>query len=193
LSALVSRVTGSPHTASGSQLQSIQVEGAEASGSQSVGIRSEVETLGHGYVTSPLVTLGKRKPRWFQETLKEAKDNFEEPKRLFRERKAPKRLGSYLVMVTSIIDLEPTTFAQEFDQQVWREAMLEEYDSIIRNEVWEVVLRLVRKSVVTSIWLYKTKYVADGSIEKHKAQFVARGFSHIEGFEYDETFSPVAI
>jgi hypothetical protein len=51
--------------------------------------------------------------------------------------------------------------------------MVEEYDSIVRNDVWEVVPRPVGKSVVTSRWLYKTKYVADGSIEKHKARFVA--------------------
>jgi hypothetical protein len=80
-------------------------------------------------------------------------------------------------MVTSITDAEPDTFAQEIDQQVWREAMLEEYDSIMRNDVWEVVSRPVGKLVATSRWLYKTKYVADGSIEKHKARFVAREFS----------------
>jgi hypothetical protein len=68
--------------------------------------------------------------------------------------------------------------------------MLEEYDSIMRNDVWKVVSRLGRKSVVTSRWLYKTKYVADDSIEKHKAQFVARRFSQIEGV-YDETFTSV--
>jgi hypothetical protein len=80
-------------------------------------------------------------------------------------------------MVTSITDSEPETFAQAVDQQVWRDAMLEGYDSIMRNDVWEVVSRPVGKSVVPSRWLYKTKYVADGSIEKHKARFVAQGFS----------------
>jgi hypothetical protein len=50
--------------------------------------------------------------------------------------------------------------------------MLEEYDFIMRDDVWEVVPRPVGKSFVTSRWLYKTKYVADGSIEKHNAQFV---------------------
>jgi len=48
------------------------------------------------------------------------------------------------------------------------------------------------KLVVTSRWLYKTKYVADGNIEKHKARSMARGFSQIERADYDETFSPVA-
>jgi hypothetical protein len=93
--------------------------------------------------------------------------------------------------VTSIRDTEPQTFAQAVDQQGWREAMVEEYDSIVRNDVWEVVLRPVGKSILTSRWLYKTKYDADGSIEKYKARFVARGFSQIEGVDYDETFTPV--
>jgi hypothetical protein len=46
--------------------------------------------------------------------------------------------------------------------------------------------------VVTSRWLYKLKHVANGSIENYKARFVARGFSQVEGVDYDETFAPVA-
>ena len=70
--------------------------------------------------------------------------------------------------------------------------MMEEYNSIMKNDVWEVVPRHKGKSVVTSKWLYKLKHVADGSIEKYKAHFVARGFSQVEGVDYDETFAPVA-
>ena len=67
-----------------------------------------------------------------------------------------------------------------------------EYASIMKNDVWEVVPRPEGKFVVTSRWLYKIKYFADGSIEKYKARFVARGFSQVEGVDYDETFAPVA-
>jgi hypothetical protein len=45
---------------------------------------------------------------------------------------------------------------------------------------------------MTSKWIYKMKHVVDGSIEKYKARIVARGFSQIEGVDYDDTFAPVA-
>ena len=94
-----------------------------------------------------------------------------------RRSKALDRFCSYLAVVTYITHSEPSSFEEAVDHRVWREAMVEEYDSIMRNEVWEVVPRPEGKSVVTSRWIYKVKYAADGSIEKHKARFVARGFS----------------
>ena len=70
--------------------------------------------------------------------------------------------------------------------------MIKEYQSIMKNDVWDVFPRPEGKSVVTSKWIYKIKHAADSSIEKYRARFVARGFSQKEGIEYEETFAPVA-
>ena len=50
--------------------------------------------------------------------------------------------------------------------------MNEEYESITKNDVWDVVPRPKDKFVVTSKWLYKIKHGANGSVEKFKARFV---------------------
>jgi hypothetical protein len=42
--------------------------------------------------------------------------------------------------------------------------------------------------VVTSKWVYNIKHAVDGSMDKYKARFVARGFSQKEGEEYEEMF-----
>ena len=55
--------------------------------------------------------------------------------------------------------------------------MVEEYTSIMKNDVWDIVPRSKGKSVVSSKWLYKVKHATNGSIEKFKERFVARGFS----------------
>ena len=70
--------------------------------------------------------------------------------------------------------------------------MTKEYQSTMKNDVWDIVLKPENKSVVSSKWIYKIKHAIDGSIEKYKAIFVARGFSQKEGIDYEETFSPVA-
>ena len=46
--------------------------------------------------------------------------------------------------------------------------------------------------MVGSRWIYKIKYVADGSVEKYKARFVAKGYAQKEGIDYEETFATVA-
>jgi hypothetical protein len=94
--------------------------------------------------------------------------------------------------MSSIIDSEPSSFEKAASQQVWKDAMMEEYQSIMKNDVWDMVPTPEGKSVVTSKWIYKIKHVVDGSIEKYKAKSVARGFSQNEGVDYAETFAPIS-
>jgi hypothetical protein len=69
--------------------------------------------------------------------------------------------------------------------------MTEEYQSIKKNDVWDIVPRPKGKFVVTSKWIYKIKHTADGSVDKYKTRFVARGFSQVERIDYEETFALV--
>ena len=95
-------------------------------------------------------------------------------------------------LVRKCVVNEPSSFEEAVEDPAWVDAMVEEYDSIVRNSAWEIVPRLEGKSVVGSRWIYKVKQAADGSVEKYKAIFVSRGFSQIEGINYEETFAPVA-
>ena len=72
---------------------------------------------------------------------------------------------------------ESSSFEEAMEDPAWVDSMVEECDSIVRNSAWEIVPRPEGKSVVGSRWIYKVKKAADGSVEKYKARFVARGFS----------------
>ena len=94
-------------------------------------------------------------------------------------------------LLFDIIDAKHSSYTEVVEKKVWKDAMFEEYQSILKNDVWDIVPRPKGKSVVASKWIYKIKHAADGSIEKYKARFVACGFSEKEGIDYEETFAPV--
>lgn len=87
---------------------------------------------------------------------------------------------------------EPETFAEAFQNSDWSKAMQEEIAALKRNQTWELVPKPRDVEPFSCKWVYKIKRRTDGSIERHKAHLVARGFSQQYGLDYDETFSPVA-
>jgi hypothetical protein len=79
--------------------------------------------------------------------------------------------------MTSLVNAKPSTFEEAVKKKEWKEAMMEEYQSIMKNDVWEIMPTLEGKSVVTSKWVYKINHAIDGIIDKYKERFMARGFS----------------
>ena len=73
--------------------------------------------------------------------------------------------------MSKCIVTKPSSFQEAMQEPTWVDAMVEEYDSIVRNSAWEIFPRLVNKLVVGSRWIYKVKQVVDGGIEKYKARF----------------------
>jgi hypothetical protein len=133
----------------------------------------------------------KRRPTWACEIIQDV-EKYGAPYEYLREGKKPRPYCNYVTFLCDIIDVEPTCYEEAARNKVWKDAMIEEYRSIIKNDVWDVFLRPKEKLVVSSKWIYKTKHSTYGNIEKYKARFMARGFSQKEGIYYEETFSPMA-
>ena len=107
-----------------------------------------------------------------------------------RERRKPDRYGEW-VNIAEIKDPSSYEEAMHRDKSKWQEAMEAEFNSLQKNEVWDLVQLPEGRKVVGSKWVFKTKITPDGSVDRHKARLVAKGFSQKYGMDYDETFSPV--
>ena len=87
---------------------------------------------------------------------------------------------------------EPKTFKEANTNSIWRQAMHEELQALDENKTWNIVKLPHGKKTVGCRWIYKIKHRSDGTIERHKARLVARGFTQTYGEDYKETFAPVA-
>ncbi|GJU66703.1 integrase, catalytic region, zinc finger, CCHC-type containing protein [Tanacetum coccineum] len=95
----------------------------------------------------------------------------------------------YDAFLTSV---EPKNYKDALTQARWIEAMQEELNEFELLEVWELVPRPDKVMVITLKWIYKVKLNELGGILKNKACLVARGYRQEEGFDFEESFAPVA-
>jgi hypothetical protein len=59
------------------------------------------------------------------------------------------------------------------------------------NNTWDLLPLPKGIKLVRCNWVYRNKYALDGRVERHKALLIAKGFSQVEGIDYNET-SPIA-
>ncbi|XP_070013815.1 putative mitochondrial protein AtMg00820 [Nicotiana tabacum] len=70
--------------------------------------------------------------------------------------------------------------------------MLEEVKFIEKSGTWEMVELSEGKNSIVLKWVFKTKFIADGSLKKHKTRLVSKGYEQQYGVDFEETFSSVA-
>lgn len=69
--------------------------------------------------------------------------------------------------------------------------MNDEYTALIKNQTWNFVELPPNKQGIGRKWVFRIKQNLDGSINKYKDRFVAKGFHQKHGCDYTETFSSV--
>ena len=92
------------------------------------------------------------------------------------------------------IDEDPPTYKAAMshpDAAQWQIACAEELETFKRMKLYETVDKPTDQKIVDSKWVFRLKRGPDGEIEKHKARVVAKGFTQVEGLNYDKTFAPV--
>ena len=91
---------------------------------------------------------------------------------------------------------EPTNYEEAMmspDSPKWLEAMQSEMRSMYKNKVWTLIDFPKDRQAIGIKWIFKRKTDADSSVTIYKARIVAKGFRQVQGIDYDETFSPVAM
>ena len=124
-----------------------------------------------------------------------------------RTRRKPKYLNDYLVddeadehlSVTvhhcyNVSENVPQSYSEAIsssDAKKWDTAMKEEMRALVENDTFDLVPLPKDREVVKGKWVYTVKTDAIEN-KLYKARFVAKGYSQVEGIDYNETFSPTA-
>lgn len=125
----------------------------------------------------------------------------QQPRRSNRISRPPQRYGQaeadvhYALSAQQYVSSDPESIEeakQRDDWHEWKKAIDSEYASLMKNKTWILSDLPKGRKAITGKWVFKLKYKANGDIDKYKARFVARGCSQKRGFDYAETYAPVA-
>ena len=97
------------------------------------------------------------------------------------------------VHLSLLSTVEPSSFEGAMNDEHWIKEMEEELSQIEKNETYELVLRPMDINVIGTKWVFRNKLNEDVQVTRNKARLVCKGYGHVEGIDFEETFAPVAI
>jgi hypothetical protein len=75
------------------------------------------------------------------------------------------------------------------DGENWKEAMQLEINALLKNGTWDLITPPSDRNIITNKWVLTKKFDAHGVL-RLKARLVARGFSQVQGIDFNDTFAP---
>ncbi|GKV16510.1 hypothetical protein SLEP1_g27143 [Rubroshorea leprosula] len=116
-----------------------------------------------------------------------------------RETKPPQRYGytnyvAYALLVIEPVEAEdPNTYREAItskESPYWLAAMIEEIESLHKNQTWKLVMPPKGQRIVGCKWVFRRKEGNSGvETPRFKARLVAKGFTQREGIDFHEVFS----
>ncbi|CAI7877045.1 unnamed protein product [Closterium sp. NIES-54] len=143
------------------------------------------------FVRTMLLHIGVQH-HWWHLALRQALQRLEpELRRLGRTGRPPKWLSYHAC-------LPPAVFTTVYDDAK-DDVDLPELDPDIYADPehpWDSATMAVKEALASlkgeNRWVLTTKYRIDDTVEHEKARLVVKGFTHVYGADYDETYSPVS-
>ncbi|KAJ0608733.1 putative RNA-directed DNA polymerase [Helianthus annuus] len=86
---------------------------------------------------------------------------------------------------------DPRGYKSAAKHAKWVKVMEEELTALRSNNTWVLVPHPTCANIVGSKWIFRTKYKADGSVDRYKARLVAQGFTQVPGLDFSHTFNLV--
>lgn len=122
----------------------------------------------------------------------------EAPRKSTRERRPPKYFDEYTAIAysaESFMDDVPDNLEdieRRNDKEEWKSAIQKELNALKRNNTWTLTKLPEGNRAINNKWVFKIKRNKDGNIKTYKARLVIKGCSQKRGFDYEETYVPVA-
>ncbi|GJS37285.1 retrovirus-related pol polyprotein from transposon TNT 1-94 [Tanacetum coccineum] len=111
--------------------------------------------------------------------------------RVHTRRQLAKDPKMYMFALT-VSTAEPKKIKEAMADHAWIKEMQEELHQFNRLKVWELVNKPFGKIVIKLKWLWKNKKDEDNTVISNKVRLVAKGYTHEEGIDFEESFALVA-